>query len=126
MSQSFAVRYRAAAEQLRGACPIEAGTLGRLADHECRYGRLAGDRTRSCGCFAAEHGVLYTLPIASREKAPIAAQRDGKPNHHREDPDVDPHGHRDTPSRCSATPLPSPRTQGDPTHQRHQQPPITT
>ena len=31
-------------------CPIEAGLLGRLADHECPHGRLPGDRTPKCGC----------------------------------------------------------------------------
>ena len=33
-----------------GGCPIEAGLLGRLADHECRHGRLAHDHTPKCGC----------------------------------------------------------------------------
>lgn len=37
-----------------GTCPIEAGVLGRLADHECQHGRLPGDRTPPCGCWPNE------------------------------------------------------------------------
>ncbi len=70
MSQSFAVRYRAASDQLHGGCPIEAGTLGALADNECRHGRLAGDRTPPCGCFATEGAVVLTLPRARRAQKP--------------------------------------------------------
>ena len=41
MSQpSFSARYTAAMAECGGRCPIEAGVLGRLADHECRHGRL--------------------------------------------------------------------------------------
>ena len=32
-----------------GRCLIEAALLGRLANHECRHGRLPFDRTPSCG-----------------------------------------------------------------------------
>ena len=50
---SFSGRYIAISSQ--GApCPIEAGILGRLADHECRHGRLSGDRTPPCGCWTQE------------------------------------------------------------------------
>lgn len=70
MSEPFAVRYRVASEQLRGGWPIEAGTLGGLADNECRHGRLAGDRTPPCGCFAAEDAVVVTLPRARRAQEP--------------------------------------------------------
>ena len=34
MPNTFAERYRAAMRET-GGCPIEAGLLGRLADHEC-------------------------------------------------------------------------------------------
>ena len=36
------------------ADPIESGYSGKLADHECRHGRLPGDRTPVCGCWEAE------------------------------------------------------------------------
>ncbi|HET6865893.1 MAG TPA: hypothetical protein VFH80_08215 [Solirubrobacteraceae bacterium] len=40
MSQpSFGARYTVAMVECGGRCPIEAGVLGRLADHECRHGR---------------------------------------------------------------------------------------
>ena len=41
---TFSARYRAAEAQSGGTCPIEAGLLGRLADHECPHGRLPFDR----------------------------------------------------------------------------------
>ena len=43
--ESFAARYRAAQRLAGGRCPIEAGLICRLADHECRHGRLAFDHT---------------------------------------------------------------------------------
>jgi hypothetical protein len=43
--QTFAARYRAAERLAGGRCPIEAGLICRLADHECRHGRLAFDHT---------------------------------------------------------------------------------
>ena len=54
MPNSFADRYRAAMRET-GCCPIEAGLLGRLADHECAHGRLPGDRTAKCGCWPQEN-----------------------------------------------------------------------
>ncbi len=46
MSQpSFSARYRTAMAECGGRSPIESGVPGRLADHECRYGRLPGDCT---------------------------------------------------------------------------------
>ena len=54
MPNSFAERYRAAMRET-GGCPIEAGLLGRLADHECAHGRLPGDRTPKCGCWPQEN-----------------------------------------------------------------------
>jgi hypothetical protein len=43
MPNPFPDRYRAAMRETGGCCPIEAGLLGRLADHECAHGRLPGD-----------------------------------------------------------------------------------
>ena len=45
-----------------GACPIEAGLLGRLADHECAHGRLPGDRTAKRGCWPREAAPVIQLP----------------------------------------------------------------
>jgi hypothetical protein len=62
MSQpSFSARYTAATAEWGGRCPIEAGVLGRLADHECRHGRLPRDRTPPCGCWPEEGAVVLTL-----------------------------------------------------------------
>ncbi|MGO9882228.1 MAG: hypothetical protein ACLP4R_29915 [Solirubrobacteraceae bacterium] len=62
MSQpSFSARYTAAMAECGGRCPIEAGVLGRLADHECRHGRLPGDRTPPCGCWPEEGAVVVAL-----------------------------------------------------------------
>ena len=67
MSQeSFAARYRAAERLAGGRCPIEAGLICSLADHECRHGRLAFDRTTPCGCWPEEGAVVRPLPEASR------------------------------------------------------------
>ena len=44
--ETFAARYRAAERLAGGRCPIEAGLICRLADHECRHGRLAFDPPR--------------------------------------------------------------------------------
>ena len=71
MSQiSLSARYRAAMAQCGGRCPIEAGVLGRLADHECRHGRLAWDRTAPCGCWPEEGAVVLALsrPV---EQSPV-------------------------------------------------------
>ena len=62
MSQpSFSARYTAAMAECGGRCPIEAGVLGRLADHECRHGRLPSDRTPPCGCWPEEGAVVVAL-----------------------------------------------------------------
>ena len=62
MSQpSFCARYTAAMAECGGRCPIEAGVLGRLADHECRHGRLPGDRTLACGCWPVEGAMVRPL-----------------------------------------------------------------
>jgi hypothetical protein len=69
--QSFAARYRAAQRLAGGRCPIEAGLICRLADHECRHGRLAFDHTAPCGCWPEEGAVVRPLPQAGvRSKRP--------------------------------------------------------
>ena len=67
MSQpSFSARYTAAMAECGGRCPIEAGALAKLADHECRHGRLPFDRSPVCGCWSQEGGAVVTL---SRQRA---------------------------------------------------------
>ena len=58
---SFYACYTAAMAECGGRCPIEAGVLGRLADHECRHSRLPGDRTAPCGCWPEEGAVVVAL-----------------------------------------------------------------
>jgi hypothetical protein len=65
-SLSLSARYAAAALKC-GGCPIEAGLLGRLADHECPHGRLAFDRTPSCGCWPQEGAAVLALPVRPTE-----------------------------------------------------------
>jgi hypothetical protein len=69
---SFCARYNAAIARGGGSCPIEAGTLGRLADHECRHGRLPFDCTLPCGCWAqgARRGGLASAPGWAPRKSP--------------------------------------------------------
>jgi hypothetical protein len=59
---SFSARYRAAMAQCGGGCPIEAGVIVRLADRECRHGRLPFDRTPAYGCWPQEGGGVLALP----------------------------------------------------------------
>jgi hypothetical protein len=67
MSNSFAAAYRAAMELTGGACPIEAGVLGYLADHECRHGRLPGAAGPPCGCWPEEEADnVVDLPTAAQ------------------------------------------------------------
>lgn len=49
---AFAERY--ARLQRAWGCPIEAGSIGRLADNECKHDRLAHDSTPPCGCWPEE------------------------------------------------------------------------
>jgi hypothetical protein len=60
-SAMFSARYTAATAECGGRCPIEAGVLGRLADHECRHGRLPYDRTPACGCWPREGAAMLIL-----------------------------------------------------------------
>jgi hypothetical protein len=72
MSQSsfFSACYTDATAKCGGRCLIEVGVLGRLADHECRHGRLPLDRTPPCGCWPAERAVVLELPRPIEEQAP--------------------------------------------------------
>jgi hypothetical protein len=72
-SQTFSARYTAAMVECGGRCPIEVGVLGRLADHECRHGRLPLDRTPACGCWPQDGAVI--LPLAQPQSAHRAAER---------------------------------------------------
>jgi hypothetical protein len=36
--------------------------LGRLADNECRHGRLPFDRSPACGCWPLEGAAALSLP----------------------------------------------------------------
>jgi hypothetical protein len=71
MPNSFAAAYRAAM-QLTGACPIEAGVLGYLADHECRHGRLPDSASPPCGCWPEETDNVVDFPTASRPRPETA------------------------------------------------------
>jgi hypothetical protein len=74
MPNPIPARYRAAARHA-GGCPIEAGMLGRLADHECAHGRLPGDRTPTCGCWASETATVIALARPTPPEAPPARRR---------------------------------------------------
>ena len=72
---SFSARYTAAMADCGGRCPIEAGMFGRLADLECRHGRLAFDRTPVCGCWPEEGALVRALPrrrLSSRSGRRVA------------------------------------------------------
>ena len=74
MPNPIPARYRAAARHA-GGCPIEAGVLGRLADHECPHGRLPSDRTPTCGCWPDETATVIALARPAAPEAPPAARR---------------------------------------------------
>jgi hypothetical protein len=67
---SFSARYTAEMARCDERCPIEAGVLGRLADHECRHGRLPFDRTPFCGCWPQEGGAVLALSALRPARAP--------------------------------------------------------
>lgn len=73
MPNSFAAAYRAAMQLTGGACPIEAGVLGYLADHECRHGRYPGDSSPACGCWPEETTGVVAFPSAPAPR-PEAAE----------------------------------------------------
>ncbi len=62
MSQiSIRARYTAAMAECGGRRLIEASVLGRLADHECRHGRLHYDRTPPCACWPSAGAPVVAL-----------------------------------------------------------------
>lgn len=49
---NMAPAYRAGVEAANGACPIEVGIMGYLADNECSHGWLGHEaRGQACGCW---------------------------------------------------------------------------
>lgn len=52
-----------------GACPIELGAIGALADNECRHDRLPSDPTPPCGCWPQE--VTKDPPLTLEEEPPM-------------------------------------------------------
>lgn len=60
----FSHAYEAAFRRY-GVCPIESGQLLRLADDECKHGRLPGDRTPACGCWPQEGAAIVPLPTTA-------------------------------------------------------------
>ena len=75
MPNPIADHYRAAMHEAGGYCPIEAGVVGRLADHECDHGRLPGDRTPRCGCWPQENGSVIAFPEPARVHPPPARRQ---------------------------------------------------
>ena len=75
MAQPFTEIYREAQKLAGGACPIEAGILGRLVDHECRHRRLPGDPSPPCGCWPEEGANVIALPAnaPTADSAPAKA-----------------------------------------------------
>ena len=78
MLNSFAALYDAGLKVTGGACPIEAGVICQLADHECRHGRVPADRTRPCGCWPQEGAAVIALPTRPRRQRPAREQPDRK------------------------------------------------
>jgi hypothetical protein len=68
VTANFSARYTAAMLESGGHCPIEAGVLARLADHECRHGRLPFDGTPHCECWPHEGAVVLALTHAVEEQ----------------------------------------------------------
>ena len=75
MPNPFSDTYRVATRHASGYCPIEAGLLGRLADHECAHGRLPGDRTAKCGCWPQENAPVIALTRRVRPQPPPARRK---------------------------------------------------
>jgi hypothetical protein len=73
--QNFAARYRAAERLAGGRCPIEAGLIGRVADRECRHGRLAFDPTAPCGCWPEEGAAVQPLTQTGVRSSRSQSQR---------------------------------------------------
>jgi hypothetical protein len=75
MPNQFPEIYRATMRHAGGCCPIEAGLLGRLADHECAHGRLPGDSTAKCGCWPQENAPVVALSRRVRPQRPPARRK---------------------------------------------------
>ena len=75
---TFSARYTAAMADCGGRCPIEACVQGRLADHECRHGRLPYDRTPACGCWPQEGAAVMILPAP---RVAGTSSREGRVGH---------------------------------------------
>lgn len=66
----------AALEEAIGACPIEAGVLGNLADHECPHDQLATDKKFDPECFCWPRAIeqngadVIALPVGRRTRRP--------------------------------------------------------
>jgi hypothetical protein len=60
---SFGAAYAAAMAECGGRRPIEAGLLGKLADHECWHGRLPRDRTPACACWPQEGAAVIICSV---------------------------------------------------------------
>ena len=92
----FSARYTAEMAQCGGRCPIEAGVLGRLADHECRHGRLPFDRSAFLRLLAAggRRGARALGPC-DRRVPPGKARRLNPCNQIKRDPAI---------ARTTATP----------------------
>lgn len=50
-TRAFADTYNAHLGKY-GSSPIEDGTIGKLADNECKHGALPSDAKRICDCFS--------------------------------------------------------------------------
>jgi len=75
MPNPFCACYRATMREAGGDCPIEAGVLGRLADHECAHGCLPGDRTPKCGCWPQEAAPVIGLSQRVRAQPTPATRK---------------------------------------------------
>jgi hypothetical protein len=88
--QNFSARYAVAMVECGERCPIEAGTIGRLADHECSHGRLPFDHTpasgrwsrrarRSSRCYpSGQRTAEPSAPLDARQRAafrPVVRRR---------------------------------------------------
>ena len=64
---NFSARYTTAMLECGERSPIEAGVVGRLADNECRHGRLPLDRTSPCGCWPEAGAPVLSLPRSAEQ-----------------------------------------------------------
>jgi len=76
---NISTRYNAAVAQCGGRCPIEAGLLGRLADHERGHGRLPFDRRRLADVGRRKAPPSSRCQLRSRFRARTAEPRKPTP-----------------------------------------------